>query len=222
MTYKPLIAISAVLLLLFSCNDKVAKQSDAQIIEESKRIEQNNVPLFEYEGLGEISLEIDSIDILYHNTVFKHSAILQTRKKMVIDIPDFTDKYAKKGVFPAKITDEITLKLIQQELEKLIPSEKKSIYDIRILADVHYKNGTVKKIDFCGLFSDEIFVDDVPYNSNNRLAYIVKNAIGLYSWEKDEPTFDMFPEIKDTTIIKEPIVESPWYIEYVKHKVIFE
>ena len=222
MTHKSLLAISFGLLFLFSCNSGTTNPSDLSATEESKGIEQENKFSFEYEGLDNVSLKIDSIDILYHNTVFKHSAILQSRKKMTLNIPDFTNEHAKKGIFPAKIADETTLKLIQQELEKLTPSEKKYIHDIRVLMDVHYKDGTAKKIDLCGPFSDEIFIDETPHNSNNRLAYIVKNAIGLYSWVKDEPTFSMFPEIKDSTIIKEPIIESPWYIEYLKHKIIFE
>ncbi len=166
--------------------------------------------------------EIDYIDVLYHNTIFGSKQSPEMRENLKASIPDFTSPYSERGIFPVKITDSDVLKQIQAELVTLTPQDKYLYPDVRIMMDVHYKDGSVKHVDFCGVLSDAIFVDGKRQAYNNRLAYIVKNNVGLYGWIKDDATFKLMPEIKDTTIVKEPLIEGYWYREYLMHKVILD
>jgi hypothetical protein len=63
-----------------------------------------------------------------------------------------------------------------------------------------------------GVYSSLMYVDGILQQRNNRLIYLLKNNIGYYSWL--EPSVDLDDEIKDTSFVKEPIIESSYYKKY--------
>jgi hypothetical protein len=154
---------------------------------------------------------IDSIFVLYYNSLFQPFMGVKSEEINTIYIPDFENK--EDGILDATIKDCKILTEIEHEILKLKPSKEASFEDVRIKATIYYKNGATKLICLNNWLSTSIFLDGFMQESNNRLLYLIKNNIGYYSWF-GEPILKYMDELQDTTFVREPFIESPYYKKF--------
>jgi len=154
--------------------------------------------------------QIDSITALYFNYTFNSVKSIKCEELDQKLIPDFKNRAT--GILDAKILDCTILKEIESELMTLSPIKDSSYPDTRISVNIFYRDGTVKRICIDDMSPNQLYLDNIRQKNNNHLLYLIKNNIGYYTWfENPEEYMD---ELKDTTFIKEPFIESPYYKQY--------
>lgn len=157
--------------------------------------------------------EIISINSLYYNYFF-NTARAKNWDDLVLNIPDF--KNNSHGILNASITNCNTLKEIDKELKTLKASDQLGDADIRIIFSVNYKNRKDTTLCIGGYFASDIVNKErvgLTTENTNRLIYLIKNNIGYYTWF-DDNDYKYMDELKDTTFVKEPFIESPYYKLY--------
>ena len=162
----------------------------------------------------ECDCEITSISVLYYNWIF-NTARAKNWDDLKLNVPDFINN--TNGVLDAEITDCNTLKKIAEELNTLEPAKDQSgNADIRILLTINYKDKDACTLTIGGYFAEGIFTKDrveLASNNTNRLLFLIKNNAGYYSWFDDEELNNM-DELKDTSFVKKPLIESLYYKQY--------
>lgn len=157
--------------------------------------------------------QIDSISIFYYNSLFKSFKGIKCEEITKAYIPDFVNE--NEGILYVVIKDCKILKEIEMEVLQLRESQDYPLEDIRIAATLYYKDKMIKRICISNMFAESIFLDGEIQEKNNKLLYLIKNNIGYYVWF-GEPILEMMDELQDTSFIKEPFIESPYYKRYLE------
>lgn len=189
-------------LLIFSTSCQKSKQNLAR--EENIQIEKQD----------SCDCEISYISALYYNRIFD-TARARNWDDLKLSIPDFKNG-GYGGVLDAKITDCNTLKEIAKELKTIKVKDYEGDADIRIVLYVHYKNKDSLFLSVGGYFASDFVTKDrmaLKSKNTNRLLFLLKNNIGYYPWISKE-NLDNMDELKDTSFVKEPFIESPYYKQY--------
>ena len=155
---------------------------------------------------------IDSITALYFNYSFNSAKSIKCEDLSEHLIPDFKER--STGIIDAKIIDCSILKRIDREISLLVPDTLQYPLDTRISIQVFYKNGEVKRLCLNDMYPTGLYLNGVKQIASNKLLFLLKNNIGYYSWF--EGVNDS--ELKDTTFVKEPFIESPYYKLYKENQ----
>jgi len=150
--------------------------------------------------------QIDSLLVLYYNYEFNGVRDIKCDEvqKYIPNPQDGSD-----GVYDALITDRQILDEITQEINSLSVDKEQYPLDTRLSATIYYSNGTIRKLCSDG---NRLFQDGILQKINNRLLFLLKNNAGYYSWFENPYNYEI--ELKDTSFIKEPLIESPYYKQY--------
>lgn len=162
---------------------------------------------------------IEYIHIEYYNYLFESPVSIGCEEIKKTIVPDFEKTFIYDSANPSIvidsminyqtvldtiIKDQILLKKIETEINKLKCDTLGNDIDARISVSIKYKDGTEEKICIGGYYSEQILYKGKLQLQNNRLLFLIKNNIGYYKWmpKKDMLYMD---ELNDTTFIRKPI-----------------
>ncbi len=153
---------------------------------------------------------IDSISVLYYNYLIKPQTPVKP-EDIKLNIPQF-DK-DRKGVLDAYIVDSIRIEDIRSRIDSLKPARSSSPLDARLVAVIKYKDGRKVTLCFGGYRVNEIFLNGVQQETDNKLLFLLKNYIGFYPWMIGDDMFAM-KELQDPSFAKAPFVSTSYYDAY--------
>jgi len=158
---------------------------------------------------------IDSIKVSYYNIYFesplarKYNDIMKAKrpsfeKVYIGNTRDYHVKYT--GVIDTVITSCEALFAIELELKRLKPDAEFAAKDMRIALTFFYRNSKQKSIILINEYNN-IFLNDVLQNKNNRLIYLIKKNIGFYSWFTRGELKHM-EELSDSSFVKDSVINT--------------
>lgn len=151
-----------------------------------------------------------AVNALYFNSNYQSKAMYKW-DMIKLDIPSFKNG-KNSGVLDATIEKPETIYEIQKLVESLETDSSKLDFlpDYRIAVTLQYKNGKIERLGISHPPKlDLIFLNDIPQKTNNRLLYVIKNNIGLYSWLIGDALYEQ-PELQDNSFMKEPFIQSKY------------
>lgn len=162
------------------------------------------------EVTAKIDNRIDSISVLYYNYLVESQTPVKP-EEIKLNIPQF-DK-DRKGVLDAHIVDSIKIEDIRSRIDSLKPAQSLSTLDARLVAVIKYKDGRKDILCLGGYQVNEIFLNGVQQETDNKLLFLLKNHIGFYPWMIGDDMFAM-KELQDPSFAKAPFVSTPYYDAY--------
>lgn len=183
--------IFALLLSVTGCNNKQKENTLTEEVSKSDR-------------------RIDSISVLYYNYLVEPQTPVKA-EDIKLNIPQF-DK-DRKGVLDAHISDSIRIKDIKSRIDSLRPARQPSPLDARLVAIINYKDGSEDILCLGGHYVNEIFLNGVQQEADNKLLFMLKNYIGFYPWMIGDDMFAM-EELQDQSFAKAPFISTPYYETY--------
>lgn len=191
--YIPFIFI--LLLSITSCNSK-GKENNAQVEET--------------QSISKADRRIDSISVLYYNYLIEPQTPIKPQD-IKLNIPQF-DK-DRKGVLDAHLVDSMRIKDIKSRIDSLKPAQQPSELDARLVAIIKYKDGSEDVLCLGGQYVNEIFLNGIQQEADNKLLFMLKNYIGFYPWMIGDDMFAM-KELQDQSFAKAPFISTPYYETY--------
>jgi len=164
-----------------------------------------------------IETSIDSIYVLFYNYSFEGiipigcDEITKTSSTMtefvIVDAQgDSTGAFLNyQGVLDTTITDRSVLSAIEYELNTSKKDTLINLMDARISCFIRYKDGREERLCIGGYWAEYVAYNNCVVVTANKLLFLIKNAIGYYSWMGDN-ILNYSYELKDSTILRDSII----------------
>ena len=157
---------------------------------------------------------IKSIYVLYYNYSFERVNSVdcdEIKKKL----PSFKkdESYMQTalnrlGVLEKTIKNKKLLKEIEDEIVKLQPDTSFDYIDARISCFIKYIDGREDRLCIGGYFANDIFYNGQCQIQNNKLLFLIKNAVKYYSWMDGEKYLKYQDELNDKSIIRDSVEDG--------------
>lgn len=187
--------IFALLLSIASCNNKPKENT-----QEEKQID----------TVTKTNSSIDSISVLFYNYLADFKTPVKP-ENIKLNIPQF-DK-DRKGVLDAYIVDSMQIRSIKNRIDSLQPAQQALPLDARLVAVIKYNDGKNDTLTLGGYAVDQIYLNGVQQETDNKLLFILKNYIGFYPWMIGDDMFAM-KELQDNSFPKAPFTSTAYYQAY--------
>lgn len=158
----------------------------------------------------ETNRSISNISVLYYNYLLD-SVTPVNPNDIQLNIPQF-DK-DRRGVLDAGIDDSTKIKGLKNRIDSLQPAKTPSPIDARLVATIHYTNGSQDVLCLGGRSVNQIFLNGVEQETDNELLFLLKNYTGFYPWMIGDDMFAM-KELQDPSFPKGPFISTPYYEAY--------
>lgn len=153
---------------------------------------------------------IDSISVLFYNYLTEAETPVKI-EDIKLNIPQF-DK-DRKGVLDAYIIDSSKIADIKSRIDSLKPTQQPLTLDARLVAVIKYKDGREDVLCLGGHYVNDIFLNGIQQETDNKLLFLLKNYIGFYPWMIGDDMFAM-KELQDSSFPKAPFISSAYYDTY--------
>ena len=154
---------------------------------------------------------IKSIYVLYYNYSFEPMIPIDCDKiKKKLPSKKKENHYSgisirRGGVLEKTIKSKKLLKEIENEIVKLQPDTSIDYIDARISCFIRYKDGREDRLCIGGYFANDIFYNGQCQIQNNKLLFLIKNAVNYYSWMDGEKYLKYQDELNDKSLIRDSV-----------------
>ena len=154
---------------------------------------------------------IKSIYVLYYNYSFEPMIPIDC-DKIKKKLPSIKKEnhylgisIRRGGVLEKTIKSKKILKQIENEIVKLQPDTSIDCIDARISCFIKYKDGKEDRLCIGWYLANRIYYNGQFQKQNNKLLFLIKNAIKYYSWMDGEKYLKYQDELNDKSLIRDSV-----------------